>query len=156
MKPLESCGMSLQNPNPIFQLWTIAKISTRTFVINRHTCHRYIYPFFAVIYLFLLHARLLFPLKRTCFRRFSFSFGGFGHFAIKWSLDPHLKHFKEVRSIHLWSEAPATQYFSFSCLILFEHFSAEWLVPPHKFHFVGTVFDLSIFLPKPELISRFK
>ena len=95
-------------------------------------------------------------LKRTFFRRFSLSFGGFGNFAIRWSAYPHLKHFQGVCSLCLLSEALAARAFSFSCLILLKHFSEEWLVTPQKVHFVWTVFDLSLFIPKPDLLSRFR
>ena len=114
------------------------------------------YIFWSLLFSPLLYTRLTFSLKRTFFRRFSFSFGGFGHFSIRLSSDPHLNHFQGVRSVHLLSESPAAQDFSFSCLILLKHFSAEWLTPPQKLRFFWTVFAISLFFPKPELLSRFK
>ena len=71
----------------------------------------------------LLHARLPFSLKRTCFLQFSLSFGGLGHFAIMWSSDTHLKHFRGGRSEFLLDETSTARAFSFSCLILLKHFS---------------------------------
>ena len=100
--------------------------------------------------------RLTFSLKRTCFCCFSLSFGGFGHFAIRWSSDPYLKHFRDVRSVCLLSEAPTTRSFSFYFLILLKHVSAKWLVTAQNVHFVWTVFAISLFLPKLELLSRFR
>ena len=83
------------------------------------------YIFWSLLFLLLLRARLTFSLKRTCFCRLSLSFGGFGHFAIRWSSDQHLKYFQDARSIRLFSEAPAALDFYVSCLILLNHFSAE-------------------------------
>ena len=70
----------------------------------------------------LLHARLKFSLKRTCFRRLSLSFGGLGNFAIMWSSDPHLNHFRGGHSICLWDETSTARDFSFSFLTLLKHF----------------------------------
>ena len=102
----------------------------------------------------LLHARLTFLLKRTCLRRFSFSFGGLGNFAIMWSSDPHLNHFRGGRSEFLLDEISTARAFSFSFLILLKHFSAEWSLPPQNVHFVWTACALSPFLPEPDLLSR--
>ena len=82
----------------------------------------YAYIFWSLFFLLLLRERLTFSLKITCFCCFSLSFGCFGHFVIRWSSDPHLKHFIDVLSIHLLSEAPAAPNVSFSCLILVKHF----------------------------------
>ena len=41
------------------------------------------YIFWSSLFLLLSRAQLPFSLKRTCFRRFSLSFGGFGHFSIR-------------------------------------------------------------------------
>ena len=82
------------------------------------------YIFWSMLFLSLSHARFLFSLKRNYLCRFSFSFGGFENFAIRWSSDPHLKHFRGVRPIPLLSEWPAARAFYFSCLILLKHFSA--------------------------------
>ena len=49
-KPLVSCGTLLHNPNKIGQLWTVTTISTGTFFITRHTCHRWIYLLVTVIF----------------------------------------------------------------------------------------------------------
>ena len=87
------------------------------------------YIFWSLLFLPFLYAWLPFSSKLTCFCRFSFSFGGFGHFEIRWSFDPHIKHFRGVRFVRLLSESPAARSFSFSCLILLKHFSAEWLLP---------------------------
>ena len=80
------------------------------------------YIFWSLIFLSLLHSWLRFSIKHTCFCCFSLSFGGFGYFAIRWSSDPHLKHFWGVRSVHLLSELPAAQAFSCSFLIHLKHF----------------------------------
>ena len=40
------------------------------------------YIFWSLLFSPLSHARLTFSLKRTCFRRFSLYFGGFGNFTI--------------------------------------------------------------------------
>ena len=106
------------------------------------------YILWSLLFLPLSHAQLPFSLKRTCFCRFSLSLGGFRHFVITWSSDPHLKHFQGVRSVHLLSEWPAAQDFSFSYLIFLKHFSAEWLIPQQKVHFFWTVFAFSLFIPK--------
>ena len=41
---------------------------------------------------------------------------------------------------------------SFSLIFLL----AELLLPPQKVHFVWTIFSLYLFIPHPELLSRFK
>ena len=114
------------------------------------------YIFWSLLFSPFLHAWLPFSFKCTWFCRLSFSFGGFGHFSIRWYWDRHIKHFRGVRSVHLLSESPAARTFSFSCLILLKKNSVEWLVPPQKVHFLWTLFSISLFLPKPELLSRFK
>ena len=43
----------------------------------------YTYIFWLLLFLPFLHAQLPFSLKHTFFCRFSFSFGGFGHFSIR-------------------------------------------------------------------------
>ena len=151
MKPLVSCGTLPRTQNPIGQFQTVTKIYTRKIFINRHTCHRCIY-ILSLLFSPFPHAWLKFSLKRTCFRRFSLYFGGFGHFEIRWSSDPHINFFWGVRSVHLLSESPAARAFSFSCMIILKHFSAEWLAPPQKVHFVWTVFTLSLFLSQTELL----
>ena len=82
----------------------------------------YTYIFWSPLFLPFWHARLTFSLKRTCFWCFSYYFGGFRHFAMRWSIDPHLKHFQGVRSVRLFSESPAARAFLFSCLILWNIF----------------------------------
>ena len=81
------------------------------------------------------NARLTLSLKRTRFRSFLLSFGGFGHLEIRLYTDPHIKHFRGVRSVRSFSKPPAARDFSLSFLILLKHFSEEWLVPPQKVHF---------------------
>ena len=103
--------------NPIIQLQTITRIFTRTFVIARHKCHRCIH-LLLFLFLPLSHAQLPFSLRHTCFRRFSLSFGGFGNFEIRWYWDPHLKHFRGIRSVCLLSEASTARVFSFYFIIL--------------------------------------
>ena len=95
---------------------------------------RAIYPyiFWSLLFLLLSHARLPFSLKCTFFCCFTLSFGGFGHSAIRWSSDPHLKHFWGVRYVRLLSEASAVRDLSFFLNILLKHFSAEWLVLPQN------------------------
>ena len=83
-----------------------------------------------------VNPRLPLSLKRTRFFRFSFSLGGIGTLAIRLSLDPHLKHLRDVCSVRILSESPSARYFSFSFLILLKYFYAEWLAPPQKLHFV--------------------
>ena len=105
----------------------------------------------------LLHARLPFSFKRTFFRRFSLSFGSLGHFAIMWSSDPHLKHFRGGRSEFLLGETSTARDFSFYFLILLKHFSTEWLLPPQNVPFSWTECALSLCLLDPEtLLSRFR
>ena len=115
----------------------------------------YAYIFWSSLFLPLLHARLPFLLKLTCLRIFSLSFGGLGHFAIKWSSDPHLKHFWGGRSEFLLDETSTARAFSFSFLILLKHFSAELLLPPLNLHFFWTACAISLFLLEPELLSVF-
>ena len=80
------------------------------------------YIFCSLLFSVLLCARLTFSLKITCFRHVSLSFGGFGHFTMRWSSDPHLKHFWGVRYDRLLFEAPAVRAFSFSCLSYWKTF----------------------------------
>ena len=114
------------------------------------------YLFWSLLFLLVLHAWSPFSLKRTYFRRFSSSFDGFGYFAIMWSSVPNLKNFRGVHSFFLLSEASTAQDFSFYFLILLKHFSAEWFVPPQNLQYVWTACVLWLFLPKPELLSRFR
>ena len=149
----------LLNLNPICQWRTVSKIYTRTFVIIRHLCHRCIYLLLIIIITFITFfydAWLLLSLKRTCFCCFSLSLGGLGHLSIRWSSYLYLKHLWGVRSVRRFSESSAAQYFYFYFLIVLEHFSVEWLAPPQKVYFVWKRFSLSLFLPEPELMSRFK
>ena len=64
------------------------------------------YIFWSLLFSPLEHARLPFLFKRTYFWRFSIYFGGFGHFAIMWYSDTHLKHFRGVRYVCLLSRIP--------------------------------------------------
>ena len=82
----------------------------------------YAYIFWSPIFSLLSRARLKFPLKRTCFPRFSLSFGGCGYFSIRLSSDLHINYFPYVCSVRLLSKAPAARAFSFSCLILLKLF----------------------------------
>ena len=105
----------------------------------------------------LSHARLHFSLDFSDLRLFSLSLSGLGHFAIRWSSDPHQKHFRAVRSEFLLEEVPAERAFYFSFLIFLKHFSTEWLESPQYLHFVWTEFAFSLCLLDPELLlSRFK
>ena len=92
------------------------------------------YIFRSLLFFPLSHAWLTFSLKRTCFRRFSLSFGGFGHFKIRWYSDPHLKFFRGVGSVCLLSESPAARDLPFPVWYFWFVF-AEWLTPPQKMHF---------------------
>ena len=82
------------------------------------------YILLSYLFSLLLHTRLPFSLKRTCLRRFSLYSGGLGYFAIIWSSDLHLKHFRGRRSEFLLDETSTARAFSFSFLILLKHFSA--------------------------------
>ena len=114
------------------------------------------YIFCSLLFFPLSHAKWPFSFKLICFRRFLFSFGGFFEILQLGDLEIHiLKHFWCIRSVCLFLEWPAARAFSFSCLVLLKHFSAEWLTPPQKVHFVWTSCALSLFLPKPELLSIF-
>ena len=114
--------------NPIGLLRTVTILYTYAFVIARHSCHRCVYLMVIVIFA-VVACTIKFSLKRTCFRRFSLSSGGLGHFAIMWSSDPHLRHFRGGRSKFLLDETSTAQDFSFFILILLKYFSAEWLLP---------------------------
>ena len=92
----------------------------------------------------LSHARSPFSLRRTCLRRFSLSFGGLGNFAIMWSSDPHLKHFRGGHSEFLLDETSTARSFSFSFLILLKHFTSKLLSPPQNVHFSWTECALSL------------
>ena len=113
------------------------------------------YIFWSLRFLPLLLARLPFSLKSTCFCCFLLSLGGFGHFAIRWSSYPYLKHFWGVSYVCLLSAASTAWAFSFSFPILLKYFSAEWFLPPRNVHFVWKACALSLFPPKPELMPRF-
>ena len=63
-------------------------------------------------------ARLPLSLKRTCFRCFLLSLGGFGHLAMMWSSDPHLKYLRGLRSVCCLSESPAARAFPYPLLSL--------------------------------------
>ena len=114
------------------------------------------YIFCSLLFSPFSHTQLSFSLKRTYFRRFSFSFGVFRLFAIRWSSDTHLKHFWGVHYIGLLSDSPSARDFSFSFLILLNHFYAEWLANSQKLHFVCTSFSLSLFLPQHDILSIFR
>ena len=80
------------------------------------------YIFWSSLFSPLSHAQLPFSIKRTCYRCFSLSFGGLGHFAIMLSLDPHLKHFRGIFSICISDETSNARVFSFSFPIILKHF----------------------------------
>ena len=126
----------------------------RLSLLDMHAVDAYI--FWSSLFLPLLHTRLPFLLKHTCFCRFSLSFAGLGHFEIMWSSDQHLKNFQGVRYICLLDVTSTAWDFYFSFFILLEHFSSEQFLPPQNMHFVWTVCALSLFLPEPELLSRFR
>ena len=100
-KRLVSCGTLLTD---IKSNWLITNC--------HHNFHLNILHF--QTFLPLSHAQLPFSLKLTWFRRFKLSFGGFGKCSIMWSSDPHLKHFRIVRSIFLLDITSTARYFSFS------------------------------------------
>ena len=114
------------------------------------------YIFWSLLFLPLSHARFPFSIKSTFLHRFSISFGGFVHYKIMWYSDLHLKHFRGIRSIRLFSEASTARAFYIFVIFILKHFSAEWFVPPQLVDFVWTACPLSLFLPKPELMSRFR
>ena len=97
--------------------------------------HKYI--FWSLLFLPLSHARLPFSLKRTWFFRFTFSYGGFRHFAIRWSSYPHLKHFRGVHSVCMLFEWPAARAFPCSFLILLNCFLQNDLQLHKKFTLSG-------------------
>ena len=154
MKLLLSCGTLLQNPKSNWSIANCHQNFTRIFVIARHTCHICIYR--SLFFSPLLYKRLPFLLKRNWFCRFLLSFGGFGNFAIRWYSDPHLKYFQGVIFFCIFSKSSTARASSFSFLILLIFFSTEWFVPPQKVKFVWTECALSLFLPKPELLSIFR
>ena len=82
------------------------------------------YTFWSLLLSTLSHyffsARLPLSLKHTYFFRFLLSLGGFGHFSIRWSSDPHIKHLQGVRSVRLFSKSPAARAFFLFFLILFK------------------------------------
>ena len=137
----------------------VPKISTRNFIITRHSCHIRIYLFYGYHY---HRSRTIFPINDYPFywNGMSFvafvTFRWFVHLENKWYTDPNIKHLRIVRSVRCLSKSPAARAFSLSFIIFFKHFSAEWLLPPQKVYFVWTRFDISWFLPEPELMSRFK
>ena len=55
-------------------------------------------------------------MKRTCFRRFSFSLFGLRNISIRWPSDPHLKYLRGVRYVRLLSLTPAVRDFYFYLL----------------------------------------
>ena len=85
-------------------------------LLDMHVIYAYI--FWSLLFMFLLSERLPCSLNCTCFHHFSLYFGVFGHFSIRWSSDQHLKHFRDVCSVLLFSEWLVTRDFYFSCLIL--------------------------------------
>ena len=103
--------------NPIDQLWTVTKISTRIFVITIHAWHICIYLLVAFIFA-VVACTIAFSIKTYLFSPFLVIFWWLWTFAIRWSSDPHLKHFRDFRSVRMLSEAPSARAFSFSCLII--------------------------------------
>ena len=106
-------------------MWTANKITTRTFVIIKHSCHRCIY-LLVIIIINVIALFLQFTmtplLKHTWFRCLLLSFGSFGNFIIRWSSYPHMKHLRGVRSFCCLSDSPAAWAFPLSFLILLKHF----------------------------------
>ena len=103
------------------------------------------------------HCSHQYSLKLTFLFFFLPSLGGLGHFAIRWSSDPHLQHFRAGRSKVLFDKVPAEWAFSFSFLIFFKHFSTGWLVSLQYVHFVLADFAFSLCLLDADwLLSRFK
>ena len=114
------------------------------------------YIFLSLLFSIFLYAQFPFLFKGTCFLCISLSFGGFEHFAMMWSSDPHLKSFtrRVFYTSVVWMTS-RTKCFSLLSDYL-DFFSVELLASPPKVHFAWTVFAISLFLPKPELLSRFK
>ena len=101
----------------------------------------FIYPLFH----YFCVARLTFSLRHTCFHRFSFALGGFGHLEMRWSSDPHLKHLLDVRSVHLLSESPGVWDFNFYFLILLKLFRMVGISTKGA-RFKEDIFSLTIFI----------
>ena len=124
----------MQNPK---SNWSIANCHQDFHYDIRQTDIRAMdaYIFWSLLFLPLLHAQIPFSFKSTCFCRFSLYFGGFGNFAIKLSSDPHLKHFRGVRSVCLFSESPSTRVLFFLS-DPFETFFCRVISTYTKVHFV--------------------
>ena len=116
------------------------------------------YIYWSMLFLLLPHsfydARLPFSLKRTWFFRFSFYLGGLVHFAIMWSLDSSLK--------HLQGGAFHTTVFQITShtsvlLLLSDYFEPFFwrMVSNSTKGLVWKIFALTLFLPQPQIMSRF-
>ena len=124
--------------NPIGQLLTFTKISTRKFVITRHVCHRCIHLLVTIIFA-VVACTITFFIRMYFLSQFLIIFWCLWTFLIRLSSDLHLKHFRGVCSVYLFSEAPAARAFSFYCLIPLKNSSEERLAPPEKVYFFWTV-----------------
>ena len=129
--------------NSIGELQTITKISTRIFMITRHTCHRCIYIFDCYHHhhpwnIFVMHG-YPFSLKQTLFCCLSLSLGGFRTLAIRWSTDLHLKHLQGGCSVCCLSKSPALRaLYDLILSLIFLYVGS--VVPSQKVHFPWTRF----------------
>ena len=144
---------------------SVSKISSSTFLIGRHTCHRCVYilwlalictVFWRLIYFIDLYAQFLgfSMLQWTCLYKVS----GFGKFVIKWSSNTHLKHlfyFWPLRLLHLLlelRELKGSLLYTFYFLCCLKYFSVE-CEPPQWLHFDWGKISTSLFLTES---SKFK
>ena len=85
--------------NPIGWLRAVSKISSRTFFIVTHTCHRPVYLLWIILICAVVWRLIYFNWSvRTSFRiflvpvKFLIQSVWFERFAMKWSSDPHREH----------------------------------------------------------------
>ena len=140
---------------PFGQLRNVNKISTKTFVITRHTCHRSIYLLVTIIFA-----------NFTCtITSFIKTYLLLPFIIIFWWIQKFYKYviFRSTSKAFLrlplclavvWMTS-CTELFLFLC-DPFETFFAEWLTPQQKMPFVWKILAFSLFLPNPEFFSIFK
>ena len=150
-----SRGTLLHNPK---SNWLIANCHHNfhlDVIIARHSCHRCVYllvtVFFAVV-----ACTIAFFVQTYLLSSFLFIFLWlckiFDHVIFRSTSKAFPRCMFRLSIVQNIKRASFFLFLSYP----FEAFSEEWFVPPQNVHFVWTACALSLFLTKPELLSRFR
>ena len=150
-----SYGTFLPPKKTMGQLWTVTKCFTRTFVIARHMCYRCLYPLVTVIFA-VVACTITFFIKTYLLSLFLVIFLWLWKFHNQVIFISTSKSFpRRTFCLSIAWSINCTRFFLFLSYH-FGFFSAEWFVSPQNVYFFWTAYVPSLFLPKPELLSRFR